>query len=118
MPQRSLDMTTFQKKLWIGLGIMALLTPLGIYLPRRFSTGEAWGEWGTEALEKILGYVPEGMKKIADIWKAPIADYNFGGAGSSFDAQALSYIGSAIVGIAAVALVLYIISRILVKHDK
>jgi hypothetical protein len=111
-------MTTFQRKLWIGLGIMALLTPLGIYLPQRFGTGEAWGEWGTDALKKILGYLPEGMKKIADIWKAPIADYNFGGEGASFGTQALSYIGSAIIGIAAVALVFYLISKILVKHEK
>jgi hypothetical protein len=111
-------MTLFQKKLWVGLGIMALLTPLGIYLPQRLGASEAWGEWGTEALEKILGYVPEGMKKIADIWKAPIADYNFGGEGASFGTQAVSYIGSAILGIAAVALVLYIISKILVKHEK
>jgi len=111
-------MTTFQRKLWIGMGIMALLTPLGIYLPQRFGTGEAWGEWGTDALEKILGYVPEGMKKIADIWKAPIADYNFGGEGASIGTQVFSYIGSAILGIAAVALVLYIISKILVKHEK
>jgi hypothetical protein len=110
--------TKFQKKLWLGLAIMALLTPLGIYLPQRFGAGEAWGEWGTDALKKILGYVPEGMKKIAYIWKAPIADYNFGGEGASFGRQVCSYIGSAILGIAAVALVLYIISKILVKHEK
>jgi hypothetical protein len=111
-------MTKFQKKLWIGLGIMALITPIGIYLPEHFGAGEAWGEWGTEALEKMLGYVPEGMKKIADIWKAPVPDYNFSGEGASFGSQALSYIGSAIVGIVVVALVLYLLSKILIKHEK
>jgi hypothetical protein len=35
-------MTKFQKKLWIGLAIMALLTPLGIYLPKKFNAGDAW----------------------------------------------------------------------------
>jgi len=118
MQSRRLNVTKFQKKLWLGLAIMALLTPLGIYLPQRFGAGEAWGEWGPGALEKILGYVPEGMKKIADIWKAPINDYNLSAEGASFSTQAFSYIGSAIVGIAAVALVLYIISKILVRHEK
>ncbi|HTZ19008.1 MAG TPA: PDGLE domain-containing protein [Dissulfurispiraceae bacterium] len=110
-------MTKFHKRLWTGLAIMALLTPLGIYLPRQFGAGEAWGEWGTETLEKMLGFVPEGMKKIADLWKAPVADYNFG-EGGSYGAQALSYIGSAILGIAVAALILYLISKFLVKHGK
>ena len=57
-------MTRFQKKLWIGLFIMALLTPLGVLLPEKFKAEEAWGEWGAEKLEKVLGYVPEGLKKL------------------------------------------------------
>ena len=83
-------MTTFQRKLWIGLIIMALLTPLGIYLPKMAGSDEAWGEWGAEAIEKMLGYVPDGMKRIADIWKAPVPDYNLGGEGASTGTQARS----------------------------
>ncbi len=108
-------MTRFQKKLWVGLIIMALLSPLGLILPEKFNSGDAWGEWGTDTLEKILGYVPEGLKKLSDLWKAPIADYNLGGENASFAVQIVSYIISGILGIALVGGVVYVISRLLVK---
>jgi len=111
-------MTRFQKKLWIGLLIMALLTPLGVYLPERFKAGDAWGEWGTDRLQELLGYVPEGLKKMAEFWKAPVPDYNFGGENAAFGTQVISYILSGIVGIAAAALVIYLIMKLLVKHEK
>ncbi|HMK60292.1 MAG TPA: PDGLE domain-containing protein [Dissulfurispiraceae bacterium] len=111
-------MTTFHKKLWLGLAVMAVLSPLGIYLPEKFGAGDAWGEWGSKTLKNMIGYLPEGFKKLADIWKAPVPDYNFSGEGASFGSQALSYIGSAILGVALVALLLYLISRIVIKHEK
>jgi len=110
--------TRFHKKLWLGLAAMAILSPLGIYLPEKFGAGDAWGEWGSDTLKNMLGYLPEGLKKLADIWKAPVPDYNVGGEGASFGSQALSYIGSAILGAAVVALVLYLVSRIVFKHEK
>lgn len=108
-------MTHFQKKLWIGLIIMAILSPIGILLPERFNAGDAWGEWGTDTLEKLLGYVPEGLKRLADIWKAPIADYNLGSESSPIIIQVVSYVVSGILGIAIVGFVIYIISRLLIK---
>ena len=111
-------MTAFQKKLWIGLIIMALLTPLGIYLPKMAGSDEAWGEWGAKTIANMLGYVPEGMKKIADIWKAPVPDYHFGGEGASLGVQAAWYVLSALIGIAAVVLVVYLITRMLSRHEK
>lgn len=111
-------MTRFQKKLWIGLLIMALLTPLGILVPEAFKAGDAWGEWGIEKLEKFLGYVPEGLRKLADFWKAPIPDYNFGGEGASMTLQTISYIASGLLGIGICAFVAYVISRFIAKHGK
>ena len=111
-------MRTFQKKLWIGLLIMTLLTPLGILLPEKFKAEEAWGEWGTEKLEKLLGYVPEGLKKLTDFWKAPIPDYNFGGEGASMTLQVISYIASGLLGIGVCAFVVYTVSRFMAKHGK
>lgn len=111
-------MTAFQKKLWIGLIGMALLTPLGIYLPKIAGSDEAWGEWGAQTIAKMLGYVPEGMKKIANIWKAPVPDYNFGGEGGSSGVQAAWYMLSALIGIVAVVLVIYCITRMLSRHEK
>jgi cobalt/nickel transport protein len=111
-------MTRFQKRLCIGLLIMALLTPLGILLPEKFKAEEAWGEWGAEKLEKVLGYVPEGLKKLADFWKAPIPDYNFGGEGASMTLQAISYIASGLLGIGVCAFVVFMVSRFMAKHGK
>jgi hypothetical protein len=111
-------MTKFQKKLWIGLLIMALLTPLGILLPEKFHAEEAWGEWGIDKLEKLLGYVPEGLKKLADFWKAPIPDYNFGGQGASMTLQVVSYIVSGLLGIGMCALAAYMVSKFMAKHGK
>jgi hypothetical protein len=111
-------MTRFQKKLWIGLLIMALFTPLGIVLPEKFRAEEAWGEWGIDKLEKLVGYVPEGLKKLADLWKAPISDYNFGGEGASMTVQAISYIASGLLGIGVCAFVVFMISRFMAKHGK
>ena len=111
-------MTQIQKKLWVGLFIMALLSPLGIFLPEMFNSGDAWGEWGTDTLEKLLGFLPEGLKKYAELWKAPVPDYNMGGEEAPTAVRVMSYIASAILGIVAVVLVIYLISRIMVKNEK
>jgi cobalt/nickel transport protein len=111
-------MTKFQRRLWIGLFILALLTPLGIILPGKFNAGDAWGEWGTDTLEKVLGYLPEGLKRLAGLWKAPIPDYNFGGEEATSIVQAISYILSGLLGIGAVSLAVYAISRLVVKNGK
>ena len=110
--------TPFQKKLLAGLLIMALISPLGILIPKKFNAGDAWGEWDTGKIERLIGYVPAGMKKIAGIWKAPVRDYSFGGDNASLAAQALYYIISGFLGIIVAASVIYLISRFLVKNGK
>ncbi len=115
---RRVIMTPFQKKLLAGLLIMALLSPLGILLPKKFNAGDAWGEWVADKIERLIGYVPAGMKKIAGIWKAPVLDYNFGGENAPIAAQALYYIISGFLGIIIAASVVYLISRLLVKNGK
>ena len=111
-------MTKIQKKLWTGLLIMALISPLGILLPKMFGSGGAWGEWGTNTLKTLIGYVPEGMRKTAELWKAPLADYSFGADGSSIGIQMFSYIVSGILGIAVVVFVIYIILNIVKNNEK
>ena len=97
---------------------MALLSPLGIILPSLFNSEDAWGEWGTETLEKLLGYVPEGLKKYTDIWKAPVPDYNLGGDTAPMAVQMISYIMSGLLGILVVGLVIYLISKALDNNEK
>jgi cobalt/nickel transport protein len=111
-------MTKSQRKLWIGLLIMALLTPLGIILPEKFKAGDAWGEWGTETLERLLGYVPEGLKKLTDIWKAPVTGYTFSGEVSSTTVRIISYVASGLLGVVIIGLVIYLISKFLAKNGK
>ncbi len=104
-------------KLWIGLGILVLLTPLGLLLPRLFHAGGAWGEWAASEIRGIAGYLPEGMKKLSDLWAAPFSDYGFGG----WDKGVKSYIGyflSGILGVAIVAAVAYILGKILKKGER
>ncbi len=110
-------MTSFQKKLLVILLVLAVLTPIGIYLPSAFNAGDAWGEWSTETIEKMIGYIPEGLRRTADLWSAPIPDYNLGDENSSFAVQALSYVLSAAVGIALCIGVLYLLSRFVFKKD-
>jgi len=112
------DMTKTRKRLWAGLVIMALLSPLGILLPEMFHSGNAWGEWKTATIEKLLGFLPEGMKQYAELWKAPVPDYNLGGEGASITVQLISCIVSGFLGMVLVALVIYFISRVVVKNEK
>ena len=108
-----------QKRLWIGLIVLAILSPLGIILPEKIKATEgAWCEWSADALEKALGYVPEGLKKTSELWKAPIPDYNFGGEGAGVGTQIISYIISGFLGILMAGLIVYIISRFLIKREE
>jgi cobalt/nickel transport protein len=111
-------MTKSQKKLWFGLFILALLTPLGILLPEKFRAGAAWGEWGQGELEKLVGYMPEGLKRLADLWKAPVSGYAFSGEGADTAIRAISYIAAGLIGTFAAGLVIYLIARIVVRNGK
>lgn len=113
-----LPMNKFEKKLWLGLIVMAFLSPLGIILPEKFGAEDAWGEWGLNTLERLLGYIPEGLKRTADIWVAPIPDYTFGGEGALVTTKIFSYIVSGIIGIILASIIMKIISKLLFKDDK
>ena len=104
-------MTSLQKKILLALVILALASPVGIYLPDKFKAGDAWGEWSLETVKELVGFEPAGMKKNAELWQAPIPDYNLGDEKSSFSVQALSYILSGIIGIILCTGVLYLMAR-------
>ena len=106
------------KKLWLGIGILALLSPLGIIIPKWFGAGGAWGEWGLDEIEKAAGFIPEGMKRIAEIWKAPLPDYVLPVESKGLAIESFGYVLSAIIGIALVAVVMYIIAKLLGRKDK
>lgn len=113
-------MTKFQKKLWGGIAVIALLTPLGLIIPAIFQGGlgggDAWGEWEPDTLKKMIGFVPDGFKSLHGLWPAPCKDYNF--AATSNAGQLLSYIGSGIIGIVVAGLMIYLIARLTIRHEK
>ena len=96
-------MTGFNKKIGIGLLVLALLSPLGLILPKMFNAGKPWGEWSTETVAKDKGYTPKGMQKDANLYKAPIPDYNLGKENDPVWKRSGSYILSGIIGIGAIA---------------
>jgi hypothetical protein len=102
------------RRLWAALIVMALVSPIGLYLPRIMQAGSAWGEWGVDEIKQLIGYVPAGMEKRAEIWKAPIPDYALPGqAQVPLSHLSLSYILSAIVGIAGCGVGGYLLARCL-----
>lgn len=103
---------------WIGLGVLALLSPLGLILPDRFQAGSAWGEWSAEEMGKLVGYVPQGLARLGELWKAPMPDYAFQGwEGKGLPSLCFAYIVSAIAGVALVVAVLWLLGRFLAKKN-
>ena len=105
-------------KFWIGLAILIILSPIGLILPDHFKAGSAWGEWGADEMQKLVGYVPEGLQKLSELWKAPMPDYAFKGwEEKGLPYLSFAYIISAIVGIGIIAIVVLAIGKLLAKKD-
>jgi hypothetical protein len=105
-------------KLWMGIGVLILLAPLGLVLPEYFKAGAAWGEWGIEEIKKFLGYIPQGLEKLSGLWHAPIPDYAFKGWEERGLAHiSLAYIISAIIGIIVTVITILLIGRKLARKD-
>jgi cobalt/nickel transport protein len=105
-------------KLWIAIGMLVLLTPLGIILPKMFGAGGAWGEWGLDKIEKAAGFVPEGMKRAAELWKAPLPDYALPHQGKGLLAESFGYMLSAIIGIVFTAGVMHSLTKLLGRKSR
>jgi len=102
-------------KLGFALGVCVVLSPLGLILPQHFKAGGAWGEWSAAEMEKLVGYVPQGLKQLSVFWKAPMHNYVFKGwAEKGPTHTSLAYLLSAIVGAVIVALAIWLLGKILV----
>jgi hypothetical protein len=106
-------------KLWIGIGVLILLSPLGLLLPEHFKAGVAWGEWEIGQIKDFIGYIPKGLEKVSSLWNAPIPDYAFKG----WEERGLvhlsfAYIISAIIGIAVVVGIVLVIGKKLSKKGE
>jgi hypothetical protein len=106
------------RKLWISLVVLVALSPLGIIVPTLFDSEGSWGEWGADTIKEMVGYVPEGLRRTADLWKAPVPGYNLGAEKASLASRSGSYILSALVGLALVAGIAYALSKIVVRKKQ
>lgn len=96
------------KKLWLGLIVMIVLSPLGL-----IATGTAFGEWSIEELMEEVGFIPKGLESLADFWShAPMPDYAVPGLEGSFVSSAGGYMISAVVGIVLIVGVITLFSKI------
>ncbi len=101
----------------MGIGILVILSPLGIIIPAYFGAGGAWGEWSLEQIEKIAGFVPEGMKRTAQVWKAPMTNYAVPGQPEGTVHSGIGYFLAAVVGIAVTAGLVYLLAKILARKN-
>lgn len=95
-------------KLWLFTALLIILAPIGLILPAHFKSGTAWGEWGLDEIRKLIGYMPEGIKKFSRLWSAPIPDYGRSG---------ISYIASAALGIFIVIIAAFLIGKFLSRKE-
>lgn len=88
--------TGLRRTAWIALGVVALLSPLGL-----LATGDAWGEWGAEDFMAATGldYVPQHIAH-GFTWNALLPDYSLQGL-----PDVAGYILSAVIGIAVLTIV-------------
>ncbi|HBE80187.1 MAG TPA: cobalamin biosynthesis protein [Firmicutes bacterium] len=96
------------KKILSAFIVLVVLTPLGLLAP-----GSAWGEWGLDEIKEKVGFIPQGMKHFSEVIKNILPDYGIPGFDKNFYQSALGYILSAVVGIAVIALIFWLIAKLI-----
>ena len=97
------NLLLWPKKWIVAMVAIIIATPLGILVV--WDNGPAWGEWS-----QVGGWVPQ------QFWNAPFADYDLSGWNGQIMAS-LGYILSAIVGIAAIIILTYIVYLAVAKRE-
>lgn len=93
--------------MWGALAVLALIAPLGL-----LASGTAWGEWGLDELTSLgLGSIPQGLQKLTGWWPAPLPDYGLPRLGA-----AMGYILSALLGVALIIALLWLVGRWIVRR--
>ena len=106
------------RPLWIGLGLLMLLTPLGV-----LAAGKAWGEWSASdfadsrmrlEIAEVSGHeappqdAPAGLRRLSSFWTAPMPDY----APPYLKSDAFGYVMSAMAGTGLVILATLFVTRV------
>lgn len=98
------------KRLWAGLALLILLTPLGL-----LASGTAWGEWGKDELVQMLGFVPERMEGLMNTWHSLLPDYAIAGMEGPIG-SVIGYMFSAAAGTALIVLSAFILGRLIFRE--
>lgn len=115
---REVKMNKLQKKILVVLLLLCLITPLSILLPAFFNTGDAWGEWSAQTVKELIGYVPKGLEKYSELWKAPLTDYTINSKYKSIAHKSGYYVVSGIIGATVTYVVMLLISNLIVRNGK
>jgi cobalt/nickel transport system permease protein len=99
--QRSSTAAFPLRRLWQGLAILLVATPLGI-----IAAGSAWGEWKPQDFK--MG-APRGLERLSALWNAPLSGY----APGFISSAPLGYIASAIAGVVLIVLLLRVLNRLI-----
>lgn len=100
------------RNLLIGLAVLIIAVPIGL-----LAVGTAYGEWGAEELEQLVGFIPAGLASVSSLWAAPIPDYALPSLGDTFPDLSLAYWLSAIIGVILSAGVLILIGKVLTRKN-
>lgn len=109
---QSVSLLKTYKGFIIGILILAAATPLGL-----IATGTAWGEWGTDEVQEMLGYVPEGLEKFSQSWSALIPDYSIPGLEEGFLQSSVGYMAAAVIGIIVICAIMLLSSKFILKKE-
>jgi hypothetical protein len=99
------------RNLLIGLAVLVIAVPIGLV-----AVGTAYGEWGAEELEGLVGFIPAGLASMSSIWTAPIPDYALPNLGDAFIDLSLAYWLSAIIGVTLSAAALILIGKVITRN--
>ena len=113
-----MKMNKLQKKILVILLLLCFLTPMGILLPAFFNTGDAWGEWSAQTVKELVGYVPKGLEKYSDIWKAPLPDYSVKREDSSIVHRSGYYLVSGIIGATITYIAMLLITGLIIRNGE
>jgi len=94
------------KPMYVAVAMMVILSPLGL-----FASGAAWGEWKNDEIQKLIGYIPSGMKDGFSFISI-MPDYTVPFIRSEF----FGYMLSAVVGITIILIIFRMLNRFFGSH--
>jgi cobalt/nickel transport system permease protein len=109
-----------QRRLWLAVALLMLLTPLGI-----LAAGTAWSEWSPSEFARNgspaqavtpdslpPGGIPAGMQRLANLWTAPFPAY----APPFVRSAAFGYLLSAMFGVGVLLVLSLLVQRYLERR--